>query len=795
MSFSKRSDSTPVCCTKAIDSLKNWNDHFFWVDSFACPAIYPWHTAKTVFKDPPPKPTDFNVDHYSTLVAHPAPFRDNHNADTYLSFRDNHNAEMDLTTFIRVMDPTKVKVVEKGRAENEPRLLETTVGRVVPLLPIDAAHSKDALEASVDKLFDEGGSGNQGDSATGGDGNNVLTRAGIENIATEPVTAKKPTRPRKKRPAATDAGGSTLPTKRVGEDYGASFSSATGGKSPSVIKELLEMSVLNAEIGVAAVATLPFVTSSVSASPERETADFTDVITRPNVRTIGPSERFTISSDSSHHSSNNASEAKTDYVIRFSDPPVMTEAVITTEETDVSSHLFLPITVDTTSKIGPDTFLDSSSAETLKPDVAGASQRPVLFSQIRALDYHQLFTEYNVGTARQACLNAEVRMRTKYNLSERKRLEDKCRKQTNLLRSKDDEIDILKVELLRKDVEAAEAKNAHASEVSLLRQQKTTFEYEKEILNKRVAELQSLSARREQELVHALEKSCSTLHNQLDTDLLNLVLHLDKEFYPCFLTAIAGRRWMLSRGMRLVVANCLQSPEYLTTLGAAIIRLIEKGMQDGLAAGIDHGKAGRTLGAVAPYNPSTESDYVTALRALQDVDFSLLSDLYSLRDASIQDVMDKLLLEGHVFDLLRLFQPDVDQLTLLNHRPEDQVVIGETSLSFSLNVVHARVEKIKGDAAGGSLSIHDALVLLADPLSAKNLTGVASSSGTAPPNAVGTTALSTVVVSTNTAPPITMDEYDIQGADNQERSREKGESSVAGMVEVEFEKEELDTTL
>nr|GEX55608.1 hypothetical protein [Tanacetum cinerariifolium] len=48
MSFSKRLDSDIVCYTKPLDSLKRWNDHFFWVDSFACPASFPWHTGKNV---------------------------------------------------------------------------------------------------------------------------------------------------------------------------------------------------------------------------------------------------------------------------------------------------------------------------------------------------------------------------------------------------------------------------------------------------------------------------------------------------------------------------------------------------------------------------------------------------------------------------------------------------------------------------------------------------------------------------------------------------------------------------
>ncbi|GJW76201.1 hypothetical protein Tco_0137883 [Tanacetum coccineum] len=75
MSFSERSDSDAVCCTKPLDSPKHWNDHFFWVDSFAYMASFLWHTGKNVSRDPFPKSTEFNADDYVVLVAHPAPFR------------------------------------------------------------------------------------------------------------------------------------------------------------------------------------------------------------------------------------------------------------------------------------------------------------------------------------------------------------------------------------------------------------------------------------------------------------------------------------------------------------------------------------------------------------------------------------------------------------------------------------------------------------------------------------------------------------------------------------------------
>ncbi|GKG47801.1 hypothetical protein Tco_0507286, partial [Tanacetum coccineum] len=78
---------------------------------------------------------------------------------------------MDLFSFIQTADPTKVKIGERQRAKDEPNLLDTIVGRVVPLLPIALARAESKLEACVDELFDKSGSGNQaeqGGSASGG---------------------------------------------------------------------------------------------------------------------------------------------------------------------------------------------------------------------------------------------------------------------------------------------------------------------------------------------------------------------------------------------------------------------------------------------------------------------------------------------------------------------------------------------------------------------------------------------------------------------------------------------------
>ncbi|GKD34929.1 hypothetical protein Tco_1250438 [Tanacetum coccineum] len=325
---------------------------------------------------------------------------------------------MDLSSFIHVVDPTKVKVVERERVEGERKFLESSVGRVVPLLPVASARSESELEASVDKLFDEGGSADQGDSAAGGGHDAEIELVTVaKDVAA--VTAERPRRQRKNRPAAMDASGSSHPPKKLRGDHITSSEAATGSKSPSVLKELLASSILSAEGG-----------------------DHTDSITGLNLRTIGPSKKFIISLHSSHHSSTNATEAEVDSFIRSAAPLlVMTAAVITSHAVNVPFILVPDTGNKTTSPVHASIFHDSDSTGTAIPDVAGPSYstkqdlsmgsqelNTETFHQIREMDYHYLYMEFNVGTARQACLNAEVRMRTDYCLIERSRFSEieKC---------------------------------------------------------------------------------------------------------------------------------------------------------------------------------------------------------------------------------------------------------------------------------------------------------------------------------------------------------------------------------
>ncbi|GJY37918.1 hypothetical protein Tco_0424282, partial [Tanacetum coccineum] len=144
---------------------------------------------------------------------------------------------MNLLAFIRTADPTKVRIGERQRGKDEPKLLDTTVGRTVPLLPVSSARSLSEFDASVDS------------EATEVVGEDVI-----------PLRSRQ-----KKQKTIIDAGEPSHPAKKLRDDYGAPGGPFVAGKSRSAVQRLLARAVLNAEVRGGPVPTLPFVTSSVLA--------------------------------------------------------------------------------------------------------------------------------------------------------------------------------------------------------------------------------------------------------------------------------------------------------------------------------------------------------------------------------------------------------------------------------------------------------------------------------------------------------------------------------------------------
>ncbi|GJT27510.1 hypothetical protein Tco_0907785 [Tanacetum coccineum] len=657
--------------------------------------------------------------------------------------------EMDLLSFIWTVDPMKVRVGERQCAD--------------------------------------GGGGEpveQGDSAGGGQGIDIQPVIAAAYTIVEDVAPLQPMRQKKRKTVAM----------------------------------LLVGAVLNVEVRGEPIPTLPFVTSFVSATPERE--------------------------------NKNPANSKLKLTIVRSPTPIIATVMITTvdaaataKETTVKSSLFVagsPQLAGWTLPPGGFFFFFKGWSVTngsrlddgqVCHEMLDEFALPKFFASIRGMEHDQLFTEFNVGAARQVSLSAEVRMHAEYNIKEKRKLRAVVEEKDILLRAKGEEVDILKAQLLMKEAETAEAirlrteaskfevvEKSLRDEVESLKECNTTLKKEKSMLDVRVSDLAAIVKVREQEaadsnamvttvklqndkladLVHALEVTCSGLRDQILT-----YEHLKEQFeeFQDVQMRMVGDK--LAK-LEVFLTKCLNSSEYLLALGAAISQAIEKGMQDVLVAGIEHGAHGKSLEDLVAYNPSAEEDYNAALQELRSVDFSLLAKLKSQKNASVETIMNLLRLESPLVDAPGMsdLQPDMDQLMVPIHRSEDQAVLGSTSLSFALSVSHGRVERIRKNIAEHRSALAGVYVPLVKPLSVQSLTGATGTSDVLPTAVATTTALSTTFASASTVPSVSVDDYIIADADNEENvqlnveeeKQGKGEGSVAGMVEVEFEKEELGTT-
>ncbi|GJX66792.1 gypsy type transposase [Tanacetum coccineum] len=188
--------------------------------------------------------------------------------------------------------------------------------------------------------------------------------------------------------------------------------------SPSVLNRLLQDSRLLVEQGVPALPTLPFITSSVTASPLEEGGDRTDFVTGPYLATIGPSARFVVLSDSSHHSGAKSADPEVDSLIR-SAVSVMTEA---TTVATVATTVAIPADVSKDkSATHPSIFGSSSSSEKERSYSlfflpgssgsrldAGSIHVGRGYMVFRGIEHEQLFTEFNVSAARNLSLSSET---------------------------------------------------------------------------------------------------------------------------------------------------------------------------------------------------------------------------------------------------------------------------------------------------------------------------------------------------------------------------------------------------
>nr|GEZ64285.1 reverse transcriptase domain-containing protein [Tanacetum cinerariifolium] len=126
--------------------------------------------------------------------------------------------------------------------------------------------------------------------------------------------------------------------------------------------------------------------------------------------------------------------------------------------------------------------------------------------------------------------------------------------------------------------------------------------------------------------------------------------------------------------------------------------------------------------------------------------------LTTISDASVEDIMNLLRLEGPLADA---------------------------------------PEQIRANIVAERSALLDVWTHLSEPLSVQNLIGEAYTSASVPASTVTTTALSITFASASFIPPITVDDYEIVHVDSHESSQGNVQGDVAA---IKFEKEDLDTT-
>ncbi|GJZ69725.1 hypothetical protein Tco_0633275 [Tanacetum coccineum] len=480
MSFIKRSDAAPVCHSKPLDSVKNWNDHFFWVDSMAFPLSVSLKS-KILSKDPHLNFLDMmrrRASFYGLIPLRSRNFQNHSCVGLVLAvtirwmrtliqhFGMVKRVEMDLFVFILHYDPTKVRVGERNLADMEVKLLKMIEGRTVALDPPATAASRGSGD-SIDKLFDEE--------------HDVGHKHSVEND--------------------DDA----LEEKLRGDHQ--SLPPNTSGKSLATLRGMIpEGSDLPSGT------TEPLIVASQAPIPN---VGPVDSVFGLNLRTHHPHVRYVVSSKSSYHSdSYSYSEATSFARSLVADALVVTVVVTTIVDADVAAGSKVKDTPKdfedirdyaSAGRVESDSMLDDPYT---CRDLTDHLAPPAMSAQLRAMDYDQLYSEFNVGVARQVCLGAaEVRMRAEHTLEKK-------------------ESEAAEAISLRSQLSIVEAADATKStELRDLMEKNFALEGERNILSEKVATLESVTTSKEDELASLSSQVAKLTANlsglQLSRDELN----------------------------------------------------------------------------------------------------------------------------------------------------------------------------------------------------------------------------------------------------------------------------------
>ncbi|GJV51908.1 hypothetical protein Tco_1447649, partial [Tanacetum coccineum] len=233
--------SSPSCFPKPPESIKNWSDHFYWVDAIVFPIPVSLYVGGALEKDPAPHITACQEQTVRLLENNKAPFRRYpecflclvglspyypFDENTYPAFERLDGTDMGLLDFIKTADPRKVQAVEVQKKDDQVKLLESTSHCFMPLVAPAAGVGSSAAAPEVSAPAEV-------------EPENVIPEETyLDLMGQDEVVAMQPGKSKRKRLGKQS---DTLPAKQLRKDH-PSFATGTGGKTLAELRQLMPTS-------------------------------------------------------------------------------------------------------------------------------------------------------------------------------------------------------------------------------------------------------------------------------------------------------------------------------------------------------------------------------------------------------------------------------------------------------------------------------------------------------------------------------------------------------------------------
>nr|GEX81945.1 hypothetical protein [Tanacetum cinerariifolium] len=182
MSLSKRpGKNTPQCYTKPLDSLKNLNNRFFWVDERVFPTVVDRRTSAP--KDEMPAENSYSPEAVMVLNTYRTPIQKQPETllclvgltriyflgdEVYPTFLHDDDRDMDLFNLICAPNPTKVRTGTRPRASHDVPLLTVIASRVIEMEDPAGATDSSGVPSTIERSPLDFANENSSQQSTGG---------------------------------------------------------------------------------------------------------------------------------------------------------------------------------------------------------------------------------------------------------------------------------------------------------------------------------------------------------------------------------------------------------------------------------------------------------------------------------------------------------------------------------------------------------------------------------------------------------------------------------------------------